>query len=103
MLHDYLSPETCDFVTNQIAHDVMDLFPNPQQLSYEIEHSSDFMDLRLQINSFIQSGAIYQNAWQLRQWMPASFSCFTDVFVWQVYKEIANNVIYNYIKFPYHD
>lgn len=103
MLYDYLTPETLDFVKKQIEQDLQELFPNPQQLSSEIDRSCDFMDLRLQINSFTQSGAIYQNAWQLRQWMPQAFSCFTDTFVWQVYKEIANNVIYNYIKYPYHD
>ena len=94
MLHDYLTPETYDFLKHQIFQDVCELYPNFDQLKNEIEHSSSYLDPHKQILCWLQDGAIYSNSWQLRQWMPASFSCFTDSFVWQLYKEIATNVVY---------
>lgn len=103
MLSDYLSPETYSFISEQISKEITELYSDPHQLDHEIEKSSDYMDLHLQIKCWLEDGSLYQTVWQLRQWMPSSFSCFTDSFVWQVYKEIACIVIYNYISFAYYD
>lgn len=97
MLHDYLTPETYSEVKKQIHKDVVELFPNADQLEHEIEHFSTYLDKHLQIMSWLQDGLIYSNCWYLRQCMPSSFSCLTDQFLWQVYKEIAVDVIYEYI------
>lgn len=103
MLYDYLTPETYVQVSAQIVQDVHDLYPNVEQLAHEIEHASTYLSPHLQIMSWLSNGAIYSNAWQLRQWMPSSFSCFTDTFVWLLYREIATNVIYKYINYNKND
>lgn len=97
MLHDYLTPDTYMQVSAQLLQDVQDLYPNKEQLAHEIEHASTYLNPHLQIMSWLSDGSIYSNAWQLRQWMPSAFSCFTDSFIWLLYREIATNVIYDYI------
>lgn len=103
MLYDYLTPETYVQVSTQIQQDVLDLYPNVEQLAHEIEQSSTYLDPHLQIMSWLSNGAIYSNAWQLRQWMPPAFNCFTDTFVWLLYREIATNVVYEYIYYNKND
>lgn len=97
MLLDYLTSETYFQLSNLILQDVEELYSNVEQLVQEIEHASTYLDEHLQIMTWLRDGAIYSNAWQLRQLFPPFFSCFTDQFVWQVYIEIATNVIYEYI------
>ncbi len=99
MLFDYLKSETYVSISSHIFSDVKSLYPNPTDLSDEIESSSSYLDKRQQIASWVAQGSIYSytEVWKLREWMPSSFSSFTDYFVWRIYYQIATEVIYNYL------
>lgn len=101
MLFDYLKNDTIVSINSHIFREVNDLYPNPDFLSDEIDSFSSYLDKRQKIACWVASGSMYSSSevWKLREWMPSSFSSFTDRFVWRIYCQIATEVIYNYINY----
>lgn len=99
MLFDYLKSETYVSISSHIFQEVQDLYPTPHFLSDEIDSFSSYLDKRQKIACWVASGSIYSypEVWKLREWMPSSFSSFTDSFVWRIYYQIATEVIYSYL------
>ncbi len=99
MLYDYLKSETYVSISSHILQDIKDLYPNSTDLSDEIDSCSTYLDKRQQIASWVAAGSVYSysEVFKLREWMPSSFSSFTDYFVWRIYNQITTEVIYNYL------
>lgn len=99
MLYEYLKSETYVSISSHILSEVKSLYPNPNDLSDEIESCSSYLDKRQKIVAWLAFVSLYSysEVWKLREWMPSSFSSFTDYFVYRIYFQIATEVIYSYV------